>query len=90
MAALETDGARWPLKLHRTYKGHEFTASLDRDSGVTVLGKEYQTLSGAAHAAMTSVSGVPKSVTVNGWGFWKYAKRDGQSVTVGSLAPKDE
>jgi hypothetical protein len=90
VAALETDGARWPVKLHRTYKGHAFTASLSRNGGITVLDREFQSFSGAAHAAMTSVSGVPKSVTVNGWGFWKYAKRDGKSVTVGSLAPKGD
>jgi hypothetical protein len=90
VAALDADGASWPVTVRRTYKGQDFSASFDRDGAIVVLDQEFQTFSGAAHAAMTSLSGVPKSVTVNGWGFWKYVKRDGTSLSVGDLAPKGE
>ena len=88
VAALDSESARWPVTLRRIYKGHEFTATLERDGRVTVLDQTFQTFSGAAHAAMTSVAGAKKTVTVNGWDFWKLQRRDGRSVAVGSIAPK--
>ena len=90
LAELDADGARWPVTLRKTYKGTDFTASLARDGRVTVLGKTYRTFSGAAHAAMTSVVGTDKPVTVNGWEFWKWRRSDGVMVAVGAVAPKAE
>lgn len=87
-AALEADGAKWPVQLHRTYKGHKLSASLDRDGAISAVGRAFETFSGSAHAAMVSATGATKPVTVNGWDFWKYTMSDGTELTVGQIAPK--
>jgi hypothetical protein len=89
VAALDADGATWPVALHATYRGQRLTASLERDGGIIVLGQRHASFSGAALAVMRAVRGATTRLAANGWRFWRFTRRDGEDVGVGELAIGD-
>jgi len=58
-----------PVKLVRKYKGQMLEARLLPDGGVEFQGTRYETGSGAAVAACSSVTG--KKMSASGWAFWQ-------------------
>jgi hypothetical protein len=76
---------RPPVDLYRRYKGHDLTARIERDGGVSFGGTVYATLSMAAQAARRTVIGQDKRAQTNGWTFWKFRDEDGQLRELSTL-----
>lgn len=67
-----------PFKIHAKFKGHNFTAKIDKDGFIILEGKRYTSLSIAAGTIRAKISGKPKDGVsyrrANGWTFWKYTE----------------
>jgi len=72
-----------PATLTKTYKGTDVTATVLATGKVRFGGKEYDSLSTAAMAAMASVTGQERSV--NGWDFWQVALPEGGKGPIAGL-----
>ena len=77
-----------PVKLVRTYKGVELTATILKDGRVRFGTETYDSLSQAARDAIAQISGRRsdgKLPTANGWDFWRIESTAGELVPVAQL-----
>lgn len=65
-----------PLKLERTYKGHNLTATILKDGRISFDGTHFDSPSLAGGHAKNRIIGPPpgqkKYWSTNGWSFWRY------------------
>jgi hypothetical protein len=74
------------LKLRNVYKGMEFTAEVLEGGRIRFRDTMYESLSGAAVAAIQSTGFMGGKVTANGWTWWKFVdKETGEEKVVDSF-----
>jgi hypothetical protein len=74
-----------PLKLVRTYKGAELTATVLKDGRIQVGTEHYDTLSRAGGVSKATISGMGADGSVlstNGWEFWHIESEDGERESI--------
>jgi hypothetical protein len=75
--------------IYVTFKGQDFTAIIDKDGFILIEGKRHTSLSVAGGVVRAQVSGKPSDGLpyrrANGWTFWKFKDKDGQSKQMDEL-----
>lgn len=79
---------RPPLRIVRTYRGHELEARITEDGSVAFDGRSYPSLSAAAVAAIKSARPGREESAINGWQFWKFVNEQGGLSKMDALRAK--